>query len=61
MTDIVDADASWDGTGSLDDHRKREFTKIKHPGFGNLKPSKQAAGPPEDIAEKPTGTKKDAE
>jgi len=32
---IVDVDTSWDGTGSLDEHRQREFAKIKQPGFGD--------------------------
>lgn len=30
----VDVDASWDGTGSLDDHRAKVFKEIKQPGFG---------------------------
>ena len=51
MTDIIDVDKSWDGKGSLDDHRHREFAKIQHPGFGRL-PVQQptaASEPPEDI------------
>jgi hypothetical protein len=32
--DINDVDASWDGTGSLDDHRQAAFEKLKQPGFG---------------------------
>lgn len=31
----VDVDASWDGKGSLDEHRQKEFAKIKQPGFGS--------------------------
>ena len=34
-TKLVDVDASWDGKGSLDDHRQKELAKIKQPGFGN--------------------------
>ena len=30
----IDVDATWDGTGSLDDHRQAEFAKIKESGFG---------------------------
>ena len=29
-----DVDASWDGKGSLDDHRQAAFQKLKQPGFG---------------------------
>lgn len=32
----IDVDATWDGKGSLDEHRQKEFAKIKQPGFGNL-------------------------
>jgi hypothetical protein len=32
----VDVDATWDGKGSLDEHRQNEFAKIKQPGFGDL-------------------------
>lgn len=32
----VDVDATWDGEGSLDEHRQKEFAKIKQPGFGDL-------------------------
>jgi hypothetical protein len=32
----VDVDATWDGKGSLDEHRQKEFAKIKQPGFGDL-------------------------
>jgi len=31
----VDVDASWDGKGSLDDHRQKELAKITQPGFGD--------------------------
>ena len=34
MKQIIDVDATWDGTGSLDEHRQKEFAKIKEPGFG---------------------------
>jgi len=35
MTDkVVDVDASWDGKGSLDDHRQKAFAEIQQPGFG---------------------------
>lgn len=30
-----DADASWNGKGSLDEHRQKEFQKMKQPGFGD--------------------------
>lgn len=32
--DVKDIDASWDGKGSLDEHRKACFEKLKQPGFG---------------------------
>jgi hypothetical protein len=33
----VDVDATWDsGKCSLDEHRHKEFAKIKQPGFGDL-------------------------
>jgi len=32
---FVDVDASWDGTGSLDDHRQKALATLKQPGFGN--------------------------
>jgi hypothetical protein len=32
---IVDVDASWDGKGSLDEHRQKELAKVKQPGFGD--------------------------
>ena len=35
QTNLVDVDASWDGKGSLDDHRQKELAKIKQPGFGD--------------------------
>jgi hypothetical protein len=34
QVDISDVDASWDGTGSLDNHRQAAFEKLKQPGFG---------------------------
>jgi len=63
MTDIIDVDKSWDGKGSLDDHRHREFAKIQHPGFGRL-PVQQptaASEPPEDIPAKEVAVESDAE
>ncbi len=36
VKDVVDVDASWDGKGSLDEHRQQAFAKIKQPGFGDL-------------------------
>jgi hypothetical protein len=32
----TDVDASWDGKGSLDEHRQQAFAKIKQPGFGDI-------------------------
>lgn len=32
--DVNDVDASWNGTGSLDEHRQAAFEKLKQPGFG---------------------------
>lgn len=32
---VIDVDSSWDGTGSLDDHRQKELAKVKQPGFGD--------------------------
>jgi hypothetical protein len=34
--DVSDIDASWDGTGSLDEHRQKAFAKVKQPGFGDI-------------------------
>lgn len=34
--DVNDVDASWDGSGSLDDHRQQAFAKLKQPGFGTI-------------------------
>jgi len=31
----VDVDASWDGKGSLDEHRQKELAKVTQPGFGD--------------------------
>jgi hypothetical protein len=30
----IDVDATWDGKGSLDDHRQKAFKTIKEVGFG---------------------------
>lgn len=43
MSEHIDVDATWDGTGSLDDHRQKAFKTIKEAGFG------QQAKPPEPI------------
>lgn len=32
--DPIDVDKSWDGKGSLDDHRQKMFEQIQQPGFG---------------------------
>lgn len=32
---VVDVDATWDGKGSLDDHRQQVFATITQPGFGD--------------------------
>ena len=34
-SEVVDVDATWDGKGSLDEHRQKELAKIKQPGFGD--------------------------
>ena len=39
----IDVDATWDGKGSLDDHRQKAFKTIKEVGFG------QQAKPPEPV------------
>ena len=44
---MIDVDATWDGEGSLDEHRQREFAKLKQPGFGG---PKSAPAEPEVIA-----------
>lgn len=33
--DPNDVDASWDGKGTLDEHRQKAFAKIEQPGFGD--------------------------
>ena len=43
MTEHIDVDATWDGKGSLDDHRQKAFKTIKEVGFG------QQAKPPEPV------------
>jgi hypothetical protein len=40
---IVDVDATWNGEGSLDEHREREFSKLQEVGFG--KPAAPAQAP----------------
>ncbi len=32
--DVKDIDASWDGKGSLDEHRQKVLSEVKQPGFG---------------------------
>jgi len=32
---IIDVDKTWDGTGSLDDHRTKALKEIEQPGFGD--------------------------
>ena len=32
---MIDIDASWDGTGSLDDHRMKVMETLEQPGFGS--------------------------
>lgn len=34
MSENIDVDASWDGKGSLDDHRQKAFESLKQSGFG---------------------------
>lgn len=34
-TTWIDVDASWDGKGSLDDHRQKVLQSVKQPGFGD--------------------------
>lgn len=31
----VDVDSTWDGKGSLDEHRQKELAKLKQSGFGD--------------------------
>ena len=31
----TDVDLTWDGKGSLDEHRQKELAKVKQPGFGD--------------------------
>jgi hypothetical protein len=35
VIDPNDVDASWDGKGSLDEHRQKAFETIEQPGFGD--------------------------
>ena len=32
---MIDIDASWDGKGSLDDHRTKVMETLEQPGFGS--------------------------
>ena len=45
MTEPIDVDASWDGKGSLDEHREKALAKIKQPGFGQEQPKVKAEEP----------------
>jgi hypothetical protein len=49
---MMDVDATWDGTGSLDDHRQKEFATLQQAGFGGPKPKPKPAAftEPEAIA-----------
>ena len=50
--EIVDVDKTWKGEGSLDEHRHREFAKIKHPGFSKGSTQQPVEpSPPEDITD----------
>lgn len=56
MSENTDVDKSWDGSGSLDDHRQKAFESLKQSGFGSKsdeakarKASKQK--PPEKTTE----------
>ncbi len=42
MTETIDVDASWDGTGSLDEHREKALKQIEQPGFGQEQPKVKA-------------------
>lgn len=39
---ITDVDATWNGEGSLDEHRQKEFAKLQETGFGKAVTQKQA-------------------
>ena len=34
VPNVNDVDASWDGKGSLDEHRQKALAEMKQPGFG---------------------------
>jgi hypothetical protein len=50
---IEDVDATWDGKGSLDDHRQKAFAQMQQPGFGAKakKPEPQQLEPQVDTIE----------
>lgn len=52
----IDVDATWDGKGSLDDHRQAEFAKLKQSGFGaaSLKAAAKKAAAAEYVIETPS-------
>lgn len=47
----TDIDATWDGKGSLDEHRQNALKDLKQPGFGG--PVKPAAPPQPEPAPAP--------
>ncbi|HRA89169.1 MAG TPA: hypothetical protein PK992_13890 [Planctomycetaceae bacterium] len=42
MTKPIDVDATWDGKGSLDEHRQKAFEAIEQDGFGSQSKSYKA-------------------
>ena len=48
MSEHIDVDATWDGTGSLDDHRQKAFKTIKEVGFGQQAKEPEPIEPDED-------------
>lgn len=42
MSELKDVDATWDGTGSLDEHRQKAFAELQQPGFGAKSDSAKA-------------------
>jgi len=46
---IIDVDQSWDGKGSLDDHRQKEFAKLKQNGFGAKAKQNESAALASDV------------
>lgn len=57
MTEPIDVDASWDGTGSLDEHRTKMFKTITEQGFGaQAKPAEPAKTEPAAVTPEPEPT-----